>query len=239
MKVIYTPSGRAREYSPLALNLYNGCNHGCKYCYVPNCCKIDRQFFYTNQKARDILKKIELDCRELSGTKEKVLLCFICDPYQRLNDEVGLTRKTLELFNFYNVPFQILTKAGHRAVKDFDLYRNCDAFATTLTFLDEAKSKYYEPEAAVPTDRIETIKKAKELGLNTWVSFEPVLNDDEVFALLDATHEFIDLYKVGKVSQFRPDKEIDWNKFARGIVERLKELKKDYYIKKDLAVYLN
>ena len=34
MSVIYEPKGKAREYSPLALNLYLECQHGCKYCYA-------------------------------------------------------------------------------------------------------------------------------------------------------------------------------------------------------------
>lgn len=239
MRVIYTPAGRAKEFSNLALNLYSGCNHGCKYCYVPNFCKLDRQLFHSKQKARDILGKIELDCKELSGTKEKVLLCFTCDPYQKLNDSEQLTRKTLELFYFYKIPFQILTKAGHRAEKDFDLYGPEDAFATTLTFLDKQKSLYYEPEAALPEDRIETIKKSHNLGIKTWVSFEPVLNDEEVFRLLEITHSFVDLYKVGKISNFNPDKNINWKEFANKIIKKLKELNKSYYIKKDLKKYLN
>ena len=41
MQTIYEPKGKAREYSPLALNLYDGCDHGCKYCYVP---KIKQRF---------------------------------------------------------------------------------------------------------------------------------------------------------------------------------------------------
>ena len=36
MSIIYQPKGKAREYSPLAANLYLGCNHGCKYCYAPS-----------------------------------------------------------------------------------------------------------------------------------------------------------------------------------------------------------
>jgi DNA repair photolyase len=165
-------------------------------------------------------------------------LCFTCDPYQKINDEYQLTRKVLKLFNQYKIPFQILTKAGHRAESDFDLYKNTDAFATTLTFFNEDKSKYYEPQAALPQDRIDTIKKAKELGINTWVSFEPVLNPNEVFKLLDITHDFVDLYKIGKVSNFETDIKINWHYFANEIVKRLKYYKKDYYLKNDLAVYL-
>lgn len=240
LKVIYEPAGRAREYSALAVNLYSGCNHGCKYCYAPDCMRRDRQEFYNKQSARvDILKKIQQDCKVLSGIKERVLLCFTCDPYQKLDDTEQLTRETLKLFRQYQIPFQILTKAGSRAERDFDLYSETDAFAATLTFMDEEKSLYYEPEAALPAERIETIKKAKQAGIETWVSFEPVLNDDEIFKLLEATHEYVDLYKVGKISRFQPDKEIDWERFAYEIVSRLEALGKKYYIKNDLKKHLN
>ena len=33
MSLIYEPKGKAREYSPLALNVYSGgCDHACRYC---------------------------------------------------------------------------------------------------------------------------------------------------------------------------------------------------------------
>jgi DNA repair photolyase len=239
LKVIYEPAGRAREYSPLAANLYSGCNHGCLYCYSPNCLQVDRQNFYDNPKARtDIIRKLESDCRQLAGTKTPVLLCFVCDAYQKLDDELQLTRKTLELFKQYSIPFQILTKAGHRAERDFDLYKSGDAFATTLTFYDTGKSLFYEPQAATPAERISTIIAAKAAGIETWVSFEPVLNDEEVYKLLEITYPYVDLYKVGKVSRFKPDKEIDWNKFACTIVDKLEKMGKKYYIKDDLKKHL-
>ena len=241
LKVIYEPTGRAREYSPLAANLYSGCNHGCLYCYAPDCMKRDRHEFYNIQKLRtEIIEKLEKDCIELqrAGNKDRVLLSFTCDPYQRLDDTVMATRAALIFFKLYSIPFQILTKAGHRAIRDFDLYKPGDAFATTLTFLDLAKSLYYEPQAALPEDRIATIKAAKSVGIETWVSFEPVLNDEEVYKLLDVTREYVDLYKVGKVSRFKPDKEINWNKFAYEIVNRLEKHGKKYYIKDDLKKHL-
>ena len=72
----------------------------------------------------------------------------------------------------------------------------------------------------------------------TWVSFEPVLNDQEVYKLLEATYEHVDLYKVGKISRFNTDKPIDWHEFANEIVSRLEKLGKKYYIKEDLKKYL-
>ena len=37
MHLIYEPTGAAREYSPLALNVYTGgCEHRCVYCYCRN-----------------------------------------------------------------------------------------------------------------------------------------------------------------------------------------------------------
>jgi DNA repair photolyase len=239
LKVVYEPRGRAREYSSLAVNLYNGCNHGCKYCYSPDCMRRDRQEFYTKQTARAcVLEKLQADCRQLAGTKERILLCFTCDPYQELDDKLRFTRNALGLFKLYDIPFQVLTKGGYRAKRDFDLYKPGDAFATTLTFMTSYKSSEYEPQAAPPYDRIDTIKTAKNYGIETWVSFEPVLNDEEVFRLLDATYEYVDLYKVGKISRFKPDKEIDWDRFAYEIVNRLEKYGKKYYIKDDLKKHL-
>ena len=95
MRVIYEPAGKAREYSALALNLYNGCKNGCLYCYVPNFCKKDKNQFHSKVEVRQgILKKLVIDCR--AGISEKVLMCFTSDPYPE-NSEI--TREALKIFN--------------------------------------------------------------------------------------------------------------------------------------------
>jgi excisionase family DNA binding protein len=33
-RAIYIPGGPAREYAELALNIYTGCTHACRYCYA-------------------------------------------------------------------------------------------------------------------------------------------------------------------------------------------------------------
>jgi len=239
LKIIYEPKGRAREYSSLAVNLYRGCSHGCKYCYAPSCLQMDRLTFYSMPQPRtDIIKQLKADCEKIAGCKDRVLLCFTCDPYQPIEKDLQITRQALEFFREFSIPFQVLTKGGMRAARDFDLYTKADAFATTLTLRDGENSFLFEPGAAIPSDRMAAIQVAHERGIETWVSFEPILDSEAVFRLLEATHKYVDLYKVGKVSHFKPPKPIDWDWFAREIVARLEALGKRYYIKEDLRKHL-
>jgi DNA repair photolyase len=64
------------------------------------------------------------------------------------------TRSVLKTFRAFDYPFQILTKGGMLAAKDFDLYTPQGKFGVTLTFDNDVDSKYWEPGAALPEDRI-------------------------------------------------------------------------------------
>ena len=64
MSLIYEPTGRAREYAPLALDLYSGCTHGCLHCRVPADLHRDAVAFHQETRPRsDLLAKLE---RELA-----------------------------------------------------------------------------------------------------------------------------------------------------------------------------
>ena len=236
MRAIYTPRGRALEYSPLALNLYSGCVHGCRYCYAPACLRRDRAAFHGSAAYRpELLVKLEKDLAELPGDSPPVLLCFTSDPYQGDHFLNVATRNALRLFYEYDHYFQILTKGGMKAWRDFDLYGDGCAFGTTLTFIDPGLSRNWEPNAALPSERIEAIRRAKAAKITTWVSFEPVLDADQVFGLLEETAEYVDLYKVGKCSG--PFSAVtDWAAFGHEIEARLKAAGKAYYLKEDLRL---
>ncbi len=237
--VIYEPRGRAGEYAPLAVNLYRGCGHGCIYCYAPEATFIDRQEFIKATPRQGIIKKLEKDVPQaaLDGHKGNVLLCFTCDPYQPIDITYQLTRQAIEILHKNGFNVTILTKGGKRAERDFDLLRPGDEFATTLTFLDEQKSRQWEPKAAIPEERIEALRKAHELGIKTWVSLEPVIEPAESLEIIRQTHTFVDLFKVGKLNYHPQANEIDWHKFAQDSIATLKQYGCQYYIKKDLRRY--
>jgi len=240
MLIIYEPSGRAREYSHLALNHYTGCAHGCEYCYVPAVLRISKEIFHGIVAPRkNVLGQIEKDAAKITCTNKRVLLCFTCDPYQPLDDDLGLTREVIKILKRHSIPMQILTKGGMRAARDFDLYDKYDAFATTLTFMDPDDSAKWEPGAASPANRIEAIKEAKERGIQTWVSLEPVIDPEQSLEIIEQTNEFMDHYKIGKWNYDKRAKDIDWRQFgmAAGLLCEL--YGKSYYIKNDLAKFLN
>jgi DNA repair photolyase len=240
MQVIYQPAGRAKEYSPWAANLYRGCGHHCIYCYAPKALQMERKEFDNPQPRVDIIKKLLKDCIELRkhDLHYKVLLCFSCDPYQQINDQYQLTRQAIEILHFHGQNVIILTKGGYRASPDIPLLIPGDEFAVTLTCLDSIQSLVWEPKAALPNERIDTLREAKGRGIYTWVSLEPVLFPEESLLMIELTHTFIDKYKLGTLNYHPRAKVIDWKLYGIQAIKLLGSLKKDYYIKDDLKAKL-
>lgn len=240
MSVIYEPRGKAKEYSELALNIYRGCSHGCTYCYAPSAIRCDKTLFHDKPEPRkNIISQINKDAEKFAGDKRPVLLCFTSDAYQPLEKELRLTQKAITSLSLNGLTPQILTKAGTWAVKrDINILKKSKAiWAATLTTDDPVESISWEPTAALPEDRINALKFAKKNGLRTWISFEPVLNPDAVYRLIEKTHEFVDLYKVGKLNYHPLAKQIDWKDFLVKTEKCLDHYSKDRYIKKDLETY--
>ena len=237
MSIIYEPKGRALEYSLLACNHYTGCGHRCGYCYAAKMSvRYGRDFSKVSAK-KDVIKLLSKEGPKYSGTDKRVLLSFMSDPYPEIDRHERLTRKVIEIFKLLDIPFQVLTKGGMRAVRDFDMYRPGDAFATTLTYLlDDGKTLEVEPGAPLPSDRIEAIRTAHEREIETWVSLEPVLDPDESLAIIKETHSIVDLFKIGKLNHVSND--TDWRGFGTAAIELCEKYSKQYYVKDDLAAFI-
>ena len=267
MSIIYETSGRAREYFELAANLYSGCEHACLYCYGADVTRKDPKEFFrravprkaNNQVIRDIrgpvepiLAQLELDAFRLARIYEirHILLSFVTDPYQPAEVDFQLTRRAIKILHKNGLVVAILTKGGLRATRDFDILTRADLFGVTLTFQDTAEgqrcSRSWEPGAALPGERIASLKEAHERGIPTWVSLEPVIDPAESLALIEATAPFVDVFKVGMLNYSNKlpwglkdqVRRIDWKNFARNAVLLLDRLGVNYYIKKDLARHI-
>lgn len=237
MGIIYEPKGKAREYSPLALNIYNKCDHNCRYCYVP---AIQRKFGNRTgevQPRQDILSKLNKEAYKYSFGKQ-VLLCFMCDPYCRADERYQTTRDVLEILLENNVTVAILTKGGKRCLRDVGLFKEFKNIkvGATLTFIEEKDSLHWEKNTSLPGDRIETLRRLKEKGIKTWASLEPVIDPEQTLEIIDRTYQFVDQYKVGKLNHY-PSK-VNWKDFGIRVIEKLNKYEKKFYIKKDLAQYI-
>lgn len=242
MSAIYEPKGKAREYSPLALNLYRGCDHGCSYCYVPAI--FSRQPDYDHSRViprSGIIEEVVRDARRLAGSPKQVLLSFTGDPYCQADQEYGLTRLALPILGRYRIPTAILTKGGTRCLRDLNLF---SAFGrsikvgATLTFLDPDKSREWEPGAALPEDRIAALAKLHAAGIRTWASLEPIIDPRETLEIIGETYGFVDQYKLGRWNHDPRAERIPWAAFLAAAIKLLRDLGKPFYVKDCLRPYL-
>lgn len=238
--LIYAPRGQAGEYAPLAANPYRGCGHKCAYCYVPAVLRMPRAEFDDGATPREgFLNGLTKEARkyEAAGITEQVMLSFTTDPYHP--GENSLTRDVLKTIQSHGLAICTLTKGGHRALRDIDLFRpSRDAFASTLTSTDEAFSLKWERGAALPADRIATLREFHDRRIFTWVSLEPTLDTESSLDIIQRTHEFVDLFKIGRANYLPMTGTTDWESYTHRIVDLVQRLGVKHYIKKDLQKYL-
>lgn len=237
---IYPPRGQAGEYSALAANPYRGCGHRCAYCYVPRVTKQDRSEFNAGAVDRaNYLVQLRKDAIKYraAGLRGQVMISFTSDPYHP--GDSALTRQSFEVLIEHGLSICALTKGGTRALRDLDLFRSDrDAFASTLTSLDDRFSQKWEGGAALPGDRIAALKAFHERGIFTWVSLEPTIDVEASLSIVDATHEFVDLFKIGRVNYLPITKTADWKDYTLRMLDKVQALGVKYYFKKDLQPFL-
>jgi len=236
MDIIYEPKGKAKEYADLACEIYNGCTHGCIYCYAKY---YTQDVYYKSVRPqKNLIARLKKDVESLGVDCLEILFSFHSDVYQPLEDELKLTRAALEILRDANLPFTILTKAGTRAVRDFDILKGYDKarFGTTLIFTEQEDADYWEPAAATIEDRISAIKTAHSMGISTWVSIEPVIHPVQAIRLVKALHPFVDHWKVGKINYHKEIEDaVDWTRFREEMTSLFQGIGADFYLKKSLT----
>jgi DNA repair photolyase len=238
--LIYAPRGQAGEYAPLATNLYRGCGHKCAYCYVPAVLRMTRAEFDEGATPRpDFLPKLAKEAAKYraAGITEQVMLSFTTDPFHP--GDHSMTRPVLQTIQAAGLGVCTLTKGGSRALPFIDIFRpDRDAFASTLTSTDDAFSLKWERGAALPQDRMDTLRLFHSRGIFTWVSLEPTLDTESSLDIIQRTHEYVDLYKIGRANYLPMTSTTDWESYTHRILELVNRLGVKHYIKRDLQRFL-
>ena len=241
MSLIYTPKGKAREYSPLAINLYLMCSHLCEYCYGWHALQRNPLDYFGIASPRKNLIPLLVKELQKQVPTEQVLISFIGDPYTGSTDNNAVTRDVLMLFYQHKVKTAVLTKGGAKALRDLALFQKFGKHiqvGATLTFYDPKKSLQWEPGAALPAERLEMLKKLKDGGVPTWASFEPVIEPAETLQLIDHTLQdnSVDVYKIGMLSNHSLPQPVNWPQFLQDCLARLRPAGKKIYIKESLRL---
>ncbi|MEM6265565.1 MAG: PA0069 family radical SAM protein [Bacteroidota bacterium] len=177
---------------PYSMNPYQGCEHGCVYCYARN-----THPYYGFSAGLDFESKIMVkeNAAELleeafdkkSWKPQAVMFSGNTDCYQPLERKLELTRKCLEVFVKYRHPVGMITK-NSLILRDIDLLQdlakdNLVHVTITITTLNEELRRKLEPRTVPGKRRVEVIRKLSEAGIPVGLSLSPVipgLNQHEI-----------------------------------------------------------
>jgi DNA repair photolyase len=181
-----------------SVNPYQGCEHGCIYCFArpshsywnlgPGL-DFETRIFHKPGLAQRLAAELAAPgyvCKPIN-------LGANTDPYQPAEREYRTTRGLLEVLLAHRHPVTVVTK-GALVLRDLDLLaalaaqRLCSV-AVSLTTLDDELKRVLEPRAASPAARLRVVRTLADAGVPVGVLLAPMipaLNDHELEALLAA-----------------------------------------------------
>jgi DNA repair photolyase len=166
------------------LNPYRGCTHACHYCFAR---RYQTQFelgpddhfssfIFVKVNLVEVLKR-ELD--KPSWLREQVAVGTATDPYQPIEGQYKLTRRSLEALAAVSNPVGLVTK-GPMVVRDADVLTEigrlagCTVYVSVPT-IDEDAWRALEPGTAHPLQRLRAVRVLRDAGVNVGVLMAPVV----------------------------------------------------------------
>lgn len=181
-----------------SMNPYQGCEHGCIYCYARN-----THEYWGFSAGLDFESKIIVK-PDAPALLERFLLnprweavpisvSGNTDCYQPLERKFEITRKLLKVFVNYRHPLGMITKNG-LILRDLDLLTdlakdNLVHVYISLTTLNEDLRRIMEPRTASAIKRLKTVEALAKAGVPVGVMNAPIipgLNHHEIPELLKA-----------------------------------------------------
>ena len=181
-----------------SINPYQGCEHGCVYCYArPSHSYLDlspgldfeTRIFYKPDAAARLFEEWEKPGYECAP----ITIGANTDPYQPAERTTRVTRELLELFVAHSHPVSIITK-GTLIERDLDLLgelatRNLCSVAISIPTLKRSLKRVMEPRVPSAEARLRTVERLAAADVPVGVLLAPLipaLNDDEIERVLEA-----------------------------------------------------
>lgn len=188
----------AMEYS---LNPYQGCEHGCSYCFARPTHEFWGYSAGTDFERKIMVKKNAPELLEKFFQKRnyvpKILtLSGNTDCYQPAEQTFKITRQILQLCLEYRHPVSILTKNA-LVLRDFDLLKklaiqNLVSVSFSIPTLQEEIRRKMEPRTSSSSNKIKALEILSENKIPTGVMVAPVipgLTSDESLTILKTVSE--------------------------------------------------
>jgi len=178
-----------------SLNPYQGCEHGCVYCYARNSHEYWGYDAGLDFESKILVKKNAASLLEKKIKKKTWMACPISlsgntDCYQPIEKKLKITRDLLKIFLKYRHPVGIITKNA-LIQRDIDILSdlakdNLVSVFLSITSLNEDTRRILEPRTSSIKKRLETLEKLNSLGIPTQVMMAPIIpsiNSHEILPL--------------------------------------------------------
>ncbi|GGC74564.1 radical SAM protein [Pedobacter quisquiliarum] len=184
-----------------SLNPYQGCEHGCTYCYARNSheywgfsagLEFERKIIVKKDAPQLFRKFLE----KKGWAAEIISLSGNTDCYQPAERKFKLTRQLLEIAREYKQPIGMITKNA-LVLRDLDILKEmaqeklCMVYVSINSLNEDLRLKM-EPRTATAVQRLKVVEQLSAAGIPVGVMVAPLipgLSDHEVPAILKAVAE--------------------------------------------------
>jgi len=180
-----------------SVNPYQGCEHGCIYCYArPSHAYLDLSpglDFETRLFAKpDAAALLTAELAKPGYACDPIALGANTDPYQPIEREWKITRSVIEVLAACDHPLTITTK-GVLIERDLDLLaamakKRLVRVFVSIAMLDRDLARRLDPRAPAPQRRLQIVTALREAGVPVGVNVAPVipqLTDKDLEAILE------------------------------------------------------
>jgi len=181
-----------------SINPYQGCEHGCIYCYARNSHEywgfsagldFERKIMVKHQAPQLLEKAFNAKNYEA----QTIVLSGNTDCYQPIERKLKITRSLLDIFRRYHHPVSLITK-NNLILRDCDILKeladeNLVSVAISINSLNEELRQKMEPRTVTAKGRLKVIEKLSNAGIPVMLMCAPIipgLNSEEIPQIIKA-----------------------------------------------------